>query len=294
MATAIWTGGGLRAQKHADIHSSLLEKVNEVVCRVPGTVGVALVTESDTLLVNNGVRYPMMSVFKLHEALAVADRMERNGQSLDSIMEIRRVELDSKTWSPMLRDFAGESFNISVGDLIRYALISSDNNASNVLFQRIVTPLETDRYIRSIAPDTTFSIRWSEEDMRNDHDLAYENFSSPLAAGLLLRKLFNSEELLNDSDREFIRCALTEVTTGHDRIGAPVRDKEDVLFAHKTGSGYRNSRGELAAHNDIGYFRLPDGRDYTLAVMIRDFMDTDQKASDIMSEISTIVYESMR
>lgn len=64
-----------------------------------------------------------------------------------------------------------------------------------------------------------------------------------------------------------------------------------MVFAHKTGSGFRNAAGELIAHNDVGYFRLPDGRDYSLAVFIRDFSGSEKEASAIIAGISRCVYD---
>ena len=81
------------------------------------------------------------------------------------------------------------------------------------------------------------------------------------------------------------------VTTGHDRLGAAITEADDVLFGHKTGSGYRNSSGELIAHNDVGYFRMSDGRDYALAVLIRDFRGTEDEASAVMADISRLIYD---
>ena len=81
------------------------------------------------------------------------------------------------------------------------------------------------------------------------------------------------------------------MTTGLDRLGAIKHQHPELFFAHKTGSGYRNDAGELIAHNDVGYFRLPDGRAYALAVFIRDFSGTEAEASEIIASISHEVYE---
>lgn len=278
-----------RSQGEEVYGETLVESLNGIVSRVPGCVGVAFVSDRDTVLINNGVRFPMMSVFKLHEALAVCDRMERMNNSLDSLIGVAPEELDRDTWSPMLKEYGDSAFHISVGELIRYALKSSDNNASNLLFNRIVSPQESEEYIRSFAADTSFSIRWREQDMKRDHDLAYSNYTSPLAAALLIRNLYTADTP-SLRDGEFVRNVLKEVTTGQDRLGAPIQERKDVLFAHKTGSGYRNSHGELAAHNDVGYFRLEDGRDYSLAVLIRDFHGTEAEASAVIAEISRVIF----
>lgn len=272
--------------------AALKERVCDLVSEAPGTFGVAFVSDSDTVLVNNGVRYAMMSVFKLHEALAVADALERSGRGFDSVLRISDSELDRDTWSPMLKVYGGADFDIAVGELVRFAIVSSDNNASNLLFSHVVSPAETDRFVRLFAADTTFSIRYSEAEMKRDHDLSYLNYSSPLAAASLIRQVFESE-IVSAVHQDAVREALAEVTTGADRLGAPFAGKEGVLFAHKTGSGFRNTRGELMAFNDVAYVRFPDGRSYALAVMTRDFLGSEAEAAAVMARVSEAVYGYM-
>lgn len=269
---------------------SLRDDLYALIDTVPGTVGIAFISDTDTVTVNNGVKYPMMSVFKLHQALAVANAIERNGGTLDSLIYVHSDELDRNTWSPMLKKYKSGDFNISVGELMKYAVTNSDNNASNLLFKYIVSPDETDRFIRSVAGDTTFQIRYSEAEMKADNTLSYSNYTSPLAAALLIRQVF-TEKLTENASQDSIRQYLTEVTTGQDKLGAAAKGSEVVIFAHKTGSGYRNAAGELMAHNDVGYFQFADGRNYSIAVFIRDFRGSEDEASHIIAGISKCVYK---
>lgn len=268
---------------------SLQDELYEFIDSVPGTVGVALVSDRDTVTVNNGVHFPMMSVFKMHEALAVTNTLERSGISLDTILSINRVDLDLDTWSPMLKEYTAQSFTVPVSKLMEYAVTKSDNNASNLLFRHIVSPTETDAYIRSIAKDTTFRIQYSEAEMKADHALSYCNYTSPLSAALLIKQVME-EPVVGKNYQDSIRQYLSTVTTGQDRLGSVAEGSAIMLFAHKTGSGYRNESGELIAHNDVGYFRLRDGRSYAIAVLIRDFAGTEAEASAIIADISRLVY----
>lgn len=272
-----------------DDRLSLREELYELIDTVPGTVGIAYVCDTDTITVNNGVKYPMMSVFKFHQALAVAASVEKHENTLDSMLQIHAGELDRNTWSPMLEKYNDGDFKISVRELMRYAVISSDNNASNLLFQQIVSPRETNEFIRSIARDTTFHISYSESDMKANHALSYLNYASPLSTALLIRQVFE-EQLVDKGDQDSIKHYLSVVTTGQDRLGAAVQKSEIELFAHKTGSGYRNEADELIAHNDVGYFRFRDGSSYALTVFIRDFRGTEADASRLIASISRCVY----
>ena len=268
--------------------SSLRDELYALVDTVPGTVGIAFISDNDTATVNNGVKYPMMSVFKFHQALAVAENVEKRGTTLDSMLLIHTDELDRDTWSPMLKKYPEGDFNISISELLAYAITQSDNNASNLLFKHILSPGETNVFVKSIARDTTFQIRYSESEMKANHSSSYLNYTSPLAAASLMRQVF--EEKLVNGAQDSIKHYLSIVTTGHDRLGAAVQDSDILIFAHKTGSGYRNEAGELMAHNDVGYFRLKDGRSYALAVLIRNFSGSEAEASSVIANISKCVY----
>lgn len=279
--------------RHNQVEPTLRERLCEVVSQAPGTVGVAFVDENDTILINNGVRYPMMSVFKMHQALAVAGEFGRCGTSLDTILRVNASELDRDTWSPMLKVYGDSSaISISVAELMSRSVVESDNNASNLLFSRVMSPQAVDSCVRQMAEDTTFAIEYTENDMKRAHDLSYSNYTSPLSAALLIRRIFR-EELMAGAYQDSVRQMLGRVTTGADRLCSPLADDDGVQFAHKTGSGYRNGRGELTAFNDVAYVRLPDGRDYTLAVLIRDFAGTEAEAAAVMARISTIVFHHL-
>ncbi|MDE6022701.1 MAG: class A beta-lactamase-related serine hydrolase, partial [Muribaculaceae bacterium] len=142
----------------------------------------------------------------------------------------------------------------------------------------------------SIANDSTFMISYTEEEMKKNNTLAYLNHTSPLSAASLIKQIFDSP-LIIGSALDSIRKDLGTVTTGLDRLGAIIPQHPELFFAHKTGSGYRNDAGELTAHNDVGYFRLPDGRAYSIAVFIRDFSGTEAEASAVISRISQATYD---
>lgn len=68
----------------------LQEQLRRMVADKKAQVGIAVIVDGrDTLTVNNDVRYPMMSVFKFHQALAVADTCGRRGVSFDTLVYIR-------------------------------------------------------------------------------------------------------------------------------------------------------------------------------------------------------------
>lgn len=280
----------LKDSANPPLTNVLTDSISQIVSACPGEIGVAVIVNNrDTVKVNNKSVYPMMSVFKVHQALALCNDFDNKGISLDTLVNINRDKLDPKTWSPMLKDYSGPVISLTVRDLLRYTLTQSDNNASNLMFKDMVNVAQTDSFIATLIPRSSFQIAYTEEEMSADHNKAYSNYTSPLGAAMLMNRLF-TEGLIDDEKQSFIKNTLKECKTGVDRIAAPLLDKEGVVIAHKTGSGYVNENGVLAAHNDVAYICLPNNISYTLAVFVKDFKGNESQASQYVAHISAVVY----
>lgn len=275
-----------------DYRTGLEKELTAIADSAKGDVGIALIYDGDTLTVNNDAIYPMMSVFKLHQAVALCRMFEENGTSLDSVMTLRRSELDPDTWSPMLKDHSGEEISLPMRRLLEYTLIESDNNASNEMFVRLMSPAACDSVIAGIIPRGSFEIRFNEAEMQADHSRAYSNRTSPLGAAILIDRLF-TDTLVGKSYQDFIKSALMRCQTGPDKISAALSEREGLTIGHKTGSGYRDENGRLAASNDVAFVTLPDGRHYSLAVFVKDFDGTDAEAAATIARISAAVIKAL-
>lgn len=275
-----------------DYRTGLEKELTAIADSAKGDVGIALIYDGDTLTVNNDAIYPMMSVFKLHQAVALCRMFEENGTSLDSVMTLRRSELDPDTWSPMLKDHTGEEISLPIRRLLEYTLIESDNNASNEMFVRLMSPAACDSVIAGIIPRGSFEIRFNEAEMQTDHSRAYSNRTSPLGVAILIDRLF-TDTLVGKSYQDFIKSALLRCQTGPDKISAALSETEGITIGHKTGSGYRDENGRLAASNDVAFISLPDGRHYALAVFVKDFDGTDAEAAATIARISAAVIKAL-
>lgn len=276
----------------SDYKAELKKELTAIADSAKGEVGIALIHDGDTLTVNNDAIYPMMSVFKLHQAIALCRMFEENGISLDTVMTLRRSELDSDTWSPMLKDHTGKEISLPMRRLLEYTLIESDNNASNEMFVRLMSPAACDSVIAGIIPRGSFEIRFNEAEMQDDHSRAYSNRTSPLGAAILIDRLF-TDTLVGKSYQDFIKSALLRCQTGPDKISAALSETEGITIGHKTGSGYRDENGRLAASNDVAFITLPDGRHYALAVFVKDFDGTDAEAAATIARISAAVIKAL-
>lgn len=276
----------------SDYKAELKKELTAIADSAKGDVGIALIYDGDTLTVNNDAIYPMMSVFKLHQAVALCRMFEENGTSLDSVMTLRRSELDPDTWSPMLKDHSDEEISLPMRRLLEYTLIESDNNASNEMFVRLMPPAACDSVIAGIIPRGSFEIRFNEAEMQADHSRAYSNRTSPLGAAILIDRLF-TDTLVGKSYQDFIKSALLRCQTGPDKISAALSETEGITIGHKTGSGDRDDNGRLAASNDVAFISLPDRRHYALAVFVKDFDGTDAEAAATIARISAAVIKAL-
>lgn len=292
VAVILLTACRQREAVSLDYKTGLEKELTAIADCAKGDVGIALIYDGDTLTVNNDAIYPMMSVFKLHQAVALCRMFEENGTSLDSVMTLRRSELDPDTWSPMLKDHTGEEISLPMKRLLEYTLIESDNNASNEMFVRLMSPAACDSVIAGIIPRGSFEIRFNEAEMQTDYSRAYSNRTSPLGAAILIDRLF-TDTLVGKSYQDFIKSALLRCQTGPDKISAALSETEGITIGHKTGSGYRDENGRLAASNDVAFVTLPEGRHYSLAVFVKDFDGTDAEAAATIARISAAVIKAL-
>ena len=271
---------------------ALTDTLQSIAAACPGEIGVALIAGDDTIVVNNEDKYPLMSVFKLHQSISLCRTFGESDIPLDRKTEVERRSLNPDTWSPMLKDYPDSVIVISAADLLRYTLTQSDNNASNYMFDQWESVARVDSFISTLIPRDAFRLSYTEEEMWHDHDKSYANHTSPLGAALLMERLF-TDSIMPAPYADFLRTTLGECATGIDRIAAPLADIEGVTVAHKTGSGYRNADGLLVAHNDVAFITLPDGTHYTLAVFVKDFAGTEAEASAAISRISQAAYSAI-
>lgn len=196
-------------------------------------IGIALLLENgDSLTLNNRQHYEMMSVFKFHQALAVCNYLYHHNQSLDTLLHITPDDLKPNTWSPLrdryLQEELVDGMDISVRNLLEYTLQQSDNNACDILFYRLVSPAETDRFIRNLGLTENFGIAYTEADMQKDHHLSKGNWSTPYAAASLL-KHFLETDLIKEPYKAFIKETMTSCQTGMKRFPPHYMMREPLL-----------------------------------------------------------------
>ncbi len=275
----------------ADAGDRLETEIQDLLRDRKMTVGVAVVMDGEPVaVVNNDAQYPLMSVFKFHQAVAVAHRMEELGLPLSHTLHIRKEEFEAATYSPLRDSFSQRDIDITVGDLLRYSVQYSDNHACDLLFRHIIGVEESDAYLRSLGIGE-FALSANEQQMREEVTRCYDNRSAPLSAATLLDR-FIRREIVAEPYFSFIADCMYSSTTGNSRLKRPFLGT-DIRIGDKTGTGINPASGAFIAVNDIGFVTLPDGRIYSIALLIRDSRETLADTEEVIASISEKVYRAM-
>lgn len=278
--------------------SSLTEKIEALAGNANARIGLAAVFPDGSIMTYSNSRaadtvpgmperaYPMLSVMKFHQALAVCGWLKANGAGLDDKITVTADELKRNTWSP-LRDEHPEGGEFSWRELMEYTLVCSDNNACDILFDRTGGPQYTDSYIRASGA-RGFRIECTEDMMHENPENAFRNWSTPESAAVLMDRFYKCRD--NDAFSNFIWNTMAGCKTGLNRIPLHISEKAAVI-AHKTGTGDTGPDGRIMAVNDIGTVVLPDGRHFSLAVFVSDAGCTMEECEEIIAGIAEAVFD---
>ena len=243
-------------------------------------VGAYLIKNDSCIGINENQCFPMHSVMKFPQALFVANYLEKNGLSLDSEVLVRREDLVSETWSPMLKMVDDETM-FSFGELLSLSLQQSDNNACDILFEKCGSPMDVENYIKSIGFHD-IKIRMTERQMHDNSTVAVENSCTPKAMADLLKWFY-----LHHSDTRSFRYVwdcMAACHTGEGRIPAAV--PAGAIVVHKTGTGFLSPDG-TSDMNDVGMVFLPDGQCFVVAVFVRNSNSETQVAEFVRQLLVT-------
>ena len=268
---------------------ALERQLQQFTANLNAQVGIAVILNGkDTITVNNDCCYPMMSVFKLHQALAVADYCQKEGLSFDTPVYIYPEDLKPDTYSPLREKYPAGNVSLTIKDLLKYTLHLSDNNACDILFSMTGGPKATDQYIRGLGLQR-FAIQATEDDMHKSIENCYLNWSTPLETAKMIELLL-TKELFDKEYQDFIKQAMITCQTGKDRLASPLEGTKAII-GHKTGTGDLNNEGKIIGINDVGFVLLPNGKRYTIVVFIKDSAENASVTSQIIADISQMVYK---
>lgn len=275
-------------QATAQTNIPLRQEIQDIIQDKKATIGVAIIFDgTDTLTVNNQYRYPTMSVYKFHQALAVLDYLNKHNHPLEQQVYVSKSALLPETHSP-LRDKKPEgNFYMPIKELMQYSVSQSDNNACDILFNFLGGTAPVEQYIKNLGIQQ-IAITKTEQEMSEDFDNQYSNWTTPYAAVQLL-EIFLQQELFASNYKIFLSDALIQTSTGKDKIKGLL--PSGTIVGHKTGMSSRNSNGVKAGDNDLGFIKLPNNKNLSIAVFIVNSTEDDTTNAKIIAQISKAAYD---
>ncbi len=262
---------------------SLRDELFRIVSDVDACVGVAVIADGDTVTIGNHRRYPLMSVVKFHQALFVADYIRNHG---DTVVVVEREDLRDDTYSPLREQYPAGGIRMSATELVDYAMRLSDNNACDILFRAIGSPVVVDGYIRSLGV-ADFEVAATEAEMHDEPRRCADNNSTPLAMAELLSTAIVGAD---DETQRVVLTPMRECATGQRRLAAGLVGT-DVSLLHKTGTGGPLDSGKIVGINDVGVVTFPDGRRYVIAVFVTDAAESLQRCEQVIAEVSSATFQ---
>lgn len=270
--------------------TSLLEqKINSILKNKKATVGVSV------LGFENGFKYdkngdkklPMQSVFKFHIAAAVLNAVDQGILSLDQKIMLNPSNLLENTWSPLRDKYPAGNVEIPLSEVIEYTVAKSDNNGCDILLKLLGGTQVVQKFMDSRGVKG-FQIKYNEEDMHNDWNVQYENYSTTKSAADVLKKLYDGK-LLSKKSTDYLMKVMLSTSTGLNKMVEQLPKNTPV--ARKTGASGKNNAGLTGAENEIGIVTLPNGKHYALALFVSNSMETDAVNCRMISDISKEVWE---
>ncbi len=279
-----------------------------------GRVGVCAADDISEACVHGEQPFPMQSVMKLPVAIAVLDAVDRDQLRLDDPVVVRKEDL-SVFVQPIAKLVGPNGFATTLDDLLKRAIIDSDNACADILMARVggaaavqaalnrlalvnvmvnrdekhlqseivglewraeyLDPATFDRAIAAV-PAATRESAWRVY-LRDTRDTA-----TPRGMAFLLQRLARGH-ILSAASTAHLLDVLRQTTTSPDRLKAGV--PEGWAIGHKTGtSGDWN--GSTAATNDVGVITTPDGRVMSLVVFIADSRAPAVDRAALMAKIA--------
>ncbi len=288
------SAGGL-----SDPHS-LKAQLQAIASRHPGRLGVCAQDErSAPVCVNGNQRFSLQSVMKVVAAAAAMDAVDRNQMKLEEPITVRRKDLS--VYVQPIADIVAKQgqFDTTIGDIIRRAVVQSDNAAADILVARLGGPeavqdflnrkglanLRIDRDERHLQSEST-GLTWKPEYVdperfakarqalsKQARDAAFEAYrkderdtATPEGMTLFLHALMTGR-LLSPASTRHLMDVMAQTATSPERLraGAP----RGWTVAHKTGSS-GTWNGITAATNDVGVLIAPDGGKIAISAFVAD------------------------
>jgi beta-lactamase class A len=242
--------------------------------------------------------YPQQSVSKLWVSITALDAVDRGRVSLDDKVTLTTADL-TLFHEPIIEDILKSgTYTTTLSDLMLRAITTSDNTANDKLMRSVggsaaVRAMIARKHLGAIRfangerdmQSRVAGLTWSQDYALNGkfseardaipikvRSAAFNRYiadpfdgAAPAAIVAALAKLKRGE-LLSPSSTAHLLDVMSHTHTGPNRLKGGLAPA--WTLNHKTGTG-QELGGVQAGYKDVGILTAPDGRSYSVAVMIK-------------------------
>ena len=269
-------------------NKELQTQLAEIASAAKGKVGVAAVIleTGESVSLNSFDHYPPQSVYKLPISMAVMKQVDAGKLKLDQRVRVTKEDFVTRNQHSPIRDRNPNGAELTLGELVRFAISESDGTASDVLMKLAGGAVAIQAYLTELKI-TDMIVLNTEKELGQDWDKQYRNWVTPEAAVALLRALQEHQGLSQTSQNLLLKF-MAESTPGAKRLKGLL--PAGTVVAHKTGtSGTRN--GITAATNDIGIITLPNGKHLAIAVFVSDSPADEATREGVIAKVARAVWD---
>lgn len=306
--------------------SYLENQIDQLGRAFEGRVGIAVQSVDDGWRTswNGNELTPQQSVSKLWVAITALDAVDKGRVRLDEEVTLTRSDL-TLFHQPIAAKVLGGGTTMTLGELMYQALTKSDNTCNDKLMRSVGGPQAVRAMIRAKGLG---AIRFYEGERSLQSRIAGLTWSPGYSIGRAFyqarnalpmsvrRAAFNRYlddpydgasanaivdalaalkrgDLLSPASTTRLLRIMSQTSTGKNRLRGGL--KPGWTLSHKTGTGQVLGSTQ-AGYNDIGILTAPNGRSYSVAVMIKKTSTPLAVRMKLMNEVvrATIAQHEMR
>ncbi|MCF7750904.1 L2 family class A beta-lactamase [Bacillus subtilis subsp. subtilis] len=226
-------------------------------------------------------RFPMCSTFKFALCAAVLRMADQGKLALDR--RLAMTPQDILSHAPVTARHVGK--DLSVRDLCRATMVTSDNPAANLLLRVVGGPAGVTAFLRASGDAVTRNDRY-EPDMNKFAPGDPRDTTSPAAMAASLQRLVLGD-VLAPASRQQLADWLIDNETGDARLRAGVSKAWRV--GDKTGSNGEDTTNDIAI-----LWPLAGGTPWVLTSYLQGASVDDAGRNDVLRQVAVIAGQHMR
>jgi len=270
-------------------NEELPKQISLIASAAKGRVGYAaeVLETGEAFALNLHEHFPMQSVYKLPIGMAVLAQVDNGKLNLDQQVRIEKSDFVRSGQRSPIRDKNPNGVELSLKELLRYAVSESDGTASDVLL-RLVGVDAVSKYLNELGINEII-VANSEKEIGQDWETQYRNWATPAGSIQLLRSL-HERRGISETSQQLLYKFMIETPTFPTRLKGLL--PKTAVVAHKTGSS-GTSNGITAATNDIGIVTLPNGHHLAIAVYVSDSPVDLVTREKVIAQIAKAIWDNV-